>query len=137
MSVSAYLFFKGDCAEALDVYARVFRTPAPDIRRFSDMPPGEMDLPPGSEDMVMHASIKVAGDEIMMSDNPGEAPPAMAGCSVMVSLPTDAEGRAAFDSLAEGGNVGMPYAPTFWSKGFGALVDRFGIRWMITTDEVP
>lgn len=27
----------------------------------------------------------------------------------------------------------MPFAETFWSPGFGSLIDRFGIPWMINT----
>ena len=26
----------------------------------------------------------------------------------------------------------MPFQPTFWSKGFGMVVDRFGLMWMVT-----
>ena len=25
----------------------------------------------------------------------------------------------------------MPFAPTFWAKGFGMLVDRYEIPWMV------
>jgi PhnB protein len=25
----------------------------------------------------------------------------------------------------------MPYSKTFWAKGFGMCVDRFGIPWMV------
>jgi PhnB protein len=27
----------------------------------------------------------------------------------------------------------MPFGETFWSPGFGSLVDRFGIPWMVNT----
>jgi PhnB protein len=26
----------------------------------------------------------------------------------------------------------MPFGQTFWSKGFGMVVDRFGLMWMVT-----
>ena len=42
-----------------------------------------------------------------------------------------AEARRWFDRLAEGGKAVMPFGETFWSPGFGALVDRFGVPWMI------
>jgi PhnB protein len=29
----------------------------------------------------------------------------------------------------------MPFAQTFWSSGFGMLVDRFGIPWMVNCDQ--
>jgi len=43
-------------------------------------------------------------------------------------------GRATFDALAEGGKVTMPYAPTFWAAGFGMLVDKFGVPWMVNVE---
>lgn len=40
------------------------------------------------------------------------------------------------EALAEGGEVRVPLAETFWAPRFGACVDRFGSPWMIST-EVP
>lgn len=34
----------------------------------------------------------------------------------------------------QGGEVQMDYGKTFWAHRFGALVDRFGIPWMISCD---
>jgi PhnB protein len=34
--------------------------------------------------------------------------------------------------LADGGQVRMPLAKTFWSPRFGMVADRFGIGWMIS-----
>jgi PhnB protein len=29
----------------------------------------------------------------------------------------------------------MPFQPTFWVKGFGMLIDRFGIPWIINAGQ--
>jgi hypothetical protein len=29
----------------------------------------------------------------------------------------------------------MPLQPTFWAKGFGMLIDRFGIPWIINSEQ--
>ena len=42
-----------------------------------------------------------------------------------------AEGKRLFDALAQGGQTVMPYAPTFWSPGFGMTTDRFGTPWLV------
>ncbi|WP_438956224.1 hypothetical protein [Cognatiyoonia sp.] len=47
----------------------------------------------------------------------------MAGCNVMLNVPTAAECKAIFDALSAGGEVWMPYDATFWSAGFGAFSD--------------
>ena len=27
----------------------------------------------------------------------------------------------------------MPFSATFWSPGFGGLIDKFGVPWMVNT----
>lgn len=39
--------------------------------------------------------------------------------------------------LADGGEVTMPFGATFWSPGFGACTDRFGVPWMVDTEPAP
>ena len=34
-------------------------------------------------------------------------------------------------SLADGGQVQMPLAKTFFSPRFGRVADRFGVSWMV------
>ena len=36
-----------------------------------------------------------------------------------------------FKGLADGGQVQMPLAKTFFSSSFGMVADRFGVKWMI------
>jgi PhnB protein len=38
-----------------------------------------------------------------------------------------------FKALGHGGTIELPFEKTFWSPGFGVLVDRFGIPWEINT----
>jgi PhnB protein len=56
----------------------------------------------------------------------------MHGFSVSLAYPTVDEAQRIFDALAEGGTVKMPFSETFWTKGFGMLVDRFGTPWMVS-----
>ena len=43
-----------------------------------------------------------------------------------------------FDALSQGGEAKMPFGETFWSPGYGALVDKFGIPWMVNVNpEMP
>lgn len=132
-TATPYLFFQGNCAEAVAAYADIFGSPPPVISRVSDAPPNP-DLPAGSEDMILHAALEVGKGHVFLSDDISGTTPAMAGCNVHVSLDNYDNAKAAFDALAKGGEVRMPFEKTFWSAGFGALSDRFGIRWMIDTD---
>ena len=55
------------------------------------------------------------------------------GFDVTLHTEDKAQGQRWFDDLSEGGRVVMPFSEMFWSPGFGSLVDRFGISWMVNT----
>ena len=128
MELAPYLFFKGTCEEALRTYARILGSPDPQIMYAKDTPEGETS---GIPNAVMHGAIKVGNGWLYASDYSKAEP--MAGNSIALSFDAVEESRRIFDALAEGGEIEMPYSPTFWSPGFGSLTDRFGTRWMIDT----
>ncbi|MEM1307137.1 MAG: VOC family protein [Pseudomonadota bacterium] len=133
MKPTPYLFFNGTCAEALAAYRDIFGGKIVDVAKGRDMPP-EMSIPDDRKDWLMHAELRFDGGSLMGSDNVFGTSDAMAGVAVMVSLPTVDEAQAAFDKLAVGGAVTMPFAPTFWTAGFGRVTDRWGTLWMINCD---
>ncbi|MGR3571287.1 VOC family protein [Brevirhabdus sp.] len=130
-----YLFFPGNCAEAMRRYAEIFDAPAPEVMTPAQMPQEARDtLPEGAQDAVMHAALKLGDGWLFASDNVGGDGEAMAGASIHLSFPTAQKARTVFDALAEGGTVRMAMEPTFWAPAFGTLTDRFGTRWMISAD---
>lgn len=136
MHPTPYLFFNGNCAEAIAWYAEIFGGEITQQMPASEMPP-QFPVPEDRKSWVMHSTIKIGEGELMASDHiMGEAPK-MAGSSVMMRLKTASDGKAAFDKLADDGEIEMPWAPTFWSAGFGCVTDRYGVRWMIGCDEEP
>ena len=136
MQVTPYLFFNGNCAEAMENYADILGGEVVANMPASDMPP-EFPVAEDRKDWVMHSELKLGDTKIYASDNIMGDNVTMSGCSVMLSLPTSGEAQSAFNRLADGGAVEMPFAPTFFSAGFGTLTDRFGIKWMIGSDEAP
>jgi PhnB protein len=53
------------------------------------------------------------------------------GFDVTLHTGDKAEAQRWFDQLSEGGKVVMPFGETFWSPGFGSLIDRFGVPWVV------
>ncbi len=139
MKPEAYLFFNGDCRAALDTYTRVFGGTVEYMMTAADMPDGEIPggIPEDRRDWIMHANLRIGEGQLMASDTMTGTSAAMDGCSVIVELPDADQARAAFDALAEGGEITMPFEATFWSPGFGTLRDKFGVRWMIGTETPP
>ena len=57
------------------------------------------------------------------------------GINVSIHVKETAKAERIFKALSEGGEVQMAFQKTFWSQGFGMCIDRFGIPWMINTEE--
>ncbi|MCP4998512.1 MAG: glyoxalase/bleomycin resistance/extradiol dioxygenase family protein [Hyphomicrobiales bacterium] len=136
MTPTPYLFFNGQCAEAIAAYADIFDGEIMEQMPASELPP-EYPVAEDRKSWIMHSRISIGDGFLMASDDIMGDGTVMAGSSVMVSLPTASEGSAVFDRLAEGGEVQMAWSPTFWSAGFGTLTDCFGIKWMVGCDEEP
>ncbi len=88
-------------------------------------------VPPGSDDKVMHTSFRIGDTTVMASDGRCLGRPSFQGFSLSLTVPNDAEADRLFASLADGGQVQMPLAKTFFSSRFGMVADRFGVSWMI------
>jgi PhnB protein len=136
MIIQPYLFFNGRCEEALAFYQQALGAKLEMLMRFRESPdpmPSGM-LPPGFEDKVMHASLRIGETVVMASDGcrPGAA--AFQGVTLSVGTKTADEARRVFAALADGGQVEMPVDKTFWSPAFGTLRDRFGVSWMVDAE---
>lgn len=133
MQVQPYLFFDGRCEEAIEFYKRaVGATQVMMMRnRESPEPPPPGMLPPGSENKIMHASLRIGDTEVMCSDGHCGGKPSFEGFSLAISAGSEADAKRIFGALAEGGEVRMPLTKTFFSPAFGMLADRFGVGWMV------
>lgn len=131
MSLHAYINFKGNAKQAMEFYAKVLETDAPDFMVYSDMP-DDPNFPVTEEnkDWVMHGSINYDGQLIMFSDVPPIAGLSVGNhMSLLIDLEDDQKLKSLYDQLSDGGKITMPFGKTFWSKGYGACIDKFGIEW--------
>jgi PhnB protein len=79
----------------------------------------------------MHANCRVGETQVMASDGRCRGKPNFEGFALSLSVPTETEADRFFAALADGGQVVMPLAKTFYSPRFGMVNDRFGVCWMI------
>ena len=79
----------------------------------------------------MHASLKIGGSTVLASDGHCQGQPSFQGFALSLTAADDAEAERLFKALADGGQVRMPLAKTFFASSFGMLADRFGVGWMI------
>ncbi|CAE6721141.1 hypothetical protein R69927_02979 [Paraburkholderia domus] len=137
MYVQPYVFFNGRCEEALKYYGEKLGAEVTFQMRYKDAPPdAQGQIRPGTEEKIMHAAVKLGSTIWMASD--GNCDPAagpMNGFHLSLTADDAASAEKYFNALADGGQVMMPFQATFWSKGFGMVVDRFGLGWMVTVPE--
>jgi PhnB protein len=139
MQVQPYLFFNGRCEEAVEFYKKALGAEVMMLMRFKDSPepPQPGMIPPGSENKIMHTSLRIADTTVMASDGRCEGGSSFQGFSLSLTVANEAEARRTFAALSEGGQVQMPLTKTFWSPCFGMLSDRFGVGWMISVAAQP
>ncbi|SEM82830.1 PhnB protein [Paenisporosarcina quisquiliarum] len=141
MAIDVYLTFNGNCRDAAEFYAEVFKTEKPEIMTFGESPQNpDYVLPEEAKDLVLHTRLNINGSNIMFSDTfPGS--PFMEGNNISLAFVSKEEDlvKSAFNALKEGGRVSMELQETFWSKCYGSLRDKFGIEWQFSheTDQMP
>ena len=123
MKVSPYIFFAGNCKEAITFYKSVFGV---SVNMYEN---------PENPDLVYHAEFALGASTVMMSD--GMEDMGKNG-NIMLTINFE-EGEkqkvaAAFEALSVGGVVTMPMDAVPWSKCYGMVTDKFGIQWIINQD---
>lgn len=129
-TLDSYLFFDGNCAEAMRFYHRTLGGELQKMMTYGESPQPQQ-CPAGAEHRVMHACLVLDGRMLMASDTPPGHGSTPGGFALALSYPDPAEARRVFDALAEGGSVTMPLEKTFWTEIFGMLTDRYGMPWMV------
>jgi PhnB protein len=131
--IQPYLFFNGRCEEAINFYQRALGAEVEMLMRFKDSPepPQPGACAPDSGEKVMHACFRVGGSSIMASDGRCSGKTSFDGFALSLALTDEAEAERLFVALAEGGQVQMPLAKTFFAERFGMLADQFGVSWMV------
>ena len=133
MHIQPYLFFDGQCEEALEFYSRALGARLNMKMRFSECPdlhPAGT-IPPGAGNKIMHASLQIGDTDVMLSDGRCTGQPVFQGMGLTLNVAGIAEADRVFTALAEGGKVHMPLGQTFFSPRFGMVQDRFGVLWLI------
>jgi PhnB protein len=137
MRVSCHVSFDGQCAVAFRTYQRLLGGAITTLLKFGDSPLANQ-VPAEWQHRVLHANLILNGQELLMgSDAFPNAYQRPQGFSASLAIPEPTKAEEVFHELAEGGHVQMPYQKTFWSVGYGVLVDRFGVPWEINCEKPP
>lgn len=133
-TLTPYLLFDGDCKQAMEFYKSCFggeltQLPVKDS-------PAKDSMPASQHEKIVNARLKSANLDFSASDwlRPDRARiPGNTVC-LYLSVATFPELSALFARLAEGGEVTDPLKEMFFGA-YGALDDKFGVRWMFHSSQ--
>lgn len=131
-TLETYIFFNGNCAEALRFYEKVLNGKIEMMMTYGESPAAE-DAQAGNKDAILHGSLVFDGGRLMASDDVMTQPyPGKNGFGLALSYDKVADAERVFNALSDGGSVTMPLGDTFWVEKFGMVSDRYGTPWMIS-----
>lgn len=132
VSVEPYLFFKGNCLEAMNFYKNIFGGEL-ETMTYGDM---HVPLPEGfTEANLMHASLRNGEVNLMASDT-AQASEKSAKVSISLAGTDEEKLTKFFDALSEDIEVQFPLKRESWGDIFGSVTDKFGIEWMVNIGPV-
>lgn len=129
MKLYTHLNFGGNCEEAFRFYEQQLGGTITMMMRADQLPPGVN--PPGPANFVIHARMNVAGVELIGNDVPENYFKPIRSAYLYLALDSAEDADRIYTILADGGEVSMPIAETFFASRFAQLRDRFGTLWTV------
>lgn len=136
MRISPHLTFDGHCKAAFLVYHRIFGGDLRTMLTYGESPMASQ-VDPQWHDRIAHATLSLGDVELTGADVPSRDYGRPQGFFVTLTLDNPARAESIFHALAEDGDVRLPFRQTFWSPGFGVVIDRFGVPWELNSTHEP
>lgn len=133
MQLEMFFNFDGNCREAMEFYAKVFKSEVNNLMTYEQAPPDpNYTMLESDKDRVMYADMQIGNLTAMFMDMPSGAP-LIKGNNVSPTLSTEdkEEVERVFNGLKDGGTVEMELQKTFFSELYGMVTDKYGVIWQI------
>ncbi len=127
MKLYTQLNFGGNCEEAFRFYERHLGGTVTMMMRQNQAP----GAPDGTGNAIIHARMDLADSVLIGNDVPESIFAKMRSAYMYLSLDAVEEAERIHGILAEGGEIFVPMAETFYATRHSMLRDRFGVSWSI------
>lgn len=133
-TLTPYLLFDGTCRQAMQFYQSCLGGELT-LMSVKDSP-ASAQMPATAQDKIINARLRGEGVDISASDWLRSDRMRVRGNTVCLYLSGGPLQRLrdSFERLSEGGEVTDPLSEKFFGA-YGALNDRFGMRWMFHTEQ--
>lgn len=136
-TLNPYIYFNGNCEEAFNFYKSVFQKEFAYLGYYRDVPQSDREVFKETDDKVMHVSLPISKETVLMGADNKEAYTELltySNFSLIVHAETKQEADNLFNGLSEKGQIKVPMNLTFWGSYYGICIDKFGIIWKITIE---
>ncbi len=134
MRISPHLCFDGNCRAAFAAYQQILGGTIQTMLTYGASPMSAQ-VESQWHDRIVHASLQFGDVELTGVDLLPRDYRKPQGFFVTLTIEGATRARRIFAALADGGEIRLPFQPTFWSPGFGVVVDRFAIPWEVSSVE--
>jgi len=86
-------------------------------------------------DLVYHAEIYIGEQRLTLTDAPDDPSPNTNPLSLIVTFQTAEDVKEAYEIMLDGDTIIYPMQSTDYSSCFVSLVDKFGMRWALMTEQ--
>ena len=133
-ALTPYLLFDGHCLEAMEFYESCFGGELT-VTQVKNSPAKDQ-MPATQQDKVVYARLRSRNVEISASDWLRLDRTPIRGNTVCLYLSggTFQDLKSLFERLSEGAEITDALQERFFGT-YGALNDKFGVRWMFQTDK--
>ena len=131
--LNPYIFCNDNAEEMALFYRDVLSARIGMMLTFGDMQEKPSWYTDDIKDKFAHIVLKTGDFYLMLCDYAGFSEPfnGYHGFSINSAANSEKEGKEYFNALSNGGTVTVPYEPCSWAKRFGALEDKFQIKWTV------
>lgn len=136
MEIAVNIHYNGECKDALKLYEKAFKGNLTMCLHYSDADPSDMSIESLSNDekmYVYHAEMIIANQRFFFSDSFDVIPKGQ-NISIAIILDCDKDVKDAYKILIDDGVIIHSMKETSYSSCFVSLVDKFGVRWEIMTE---
>lgn len=122
--------FADEARKQAEYYVKALGGVVVTVKTFAEAP----NSPEAIRDRVMHLELSAAGLTFYLADHVDSPVVRGSGMDLTLVYSSEEEAQAAFDGLAAGGTVKIPFQRMFWGTSFGRVVDAYGVGWQISTE---
>lgn len=136
MQLYTYLNYGGNCRQAFEFYAEHLGGRITMLTTHAEQPNQDA-VPADWKDAILHARIELGDTVLFGADVPPDRFQPMRSAYLSLVMDSAEQAEDVYALLAQGGQIFMPLAETFFAERFAMLRDRFGTSWMLLRERAP